>query len=100
MDVNDIVRLFSPKSPVNIDIRNTNHGENDFRETLLVDLGDERIAVKLASNGFTDEKHLFMWERIAKEYRDLGYYCPHFNIKTENAWSGVRSFQNTDPRMN
>ncbi len=78
MDVNDIVRLFSPKSPVNIDIRNTNHGENDFRETLLVDLGDERIAVKLASNGFTDEKHLFMWERIAKEYRDLGYYCPHF----------------------
>ena len=34
MDINDIVRLFSERTPVNIDIKNTSHGEEDFRETL------------------------------------------------------------------
>ncbi len=78
MDMNDIVRLFSEKAPVKIDIKNTSHGEDDFRETLLVDFGGEMIAIKLSANGFTDEKHLALWERIAEEYRDLGYYCPQF----------------------
>ncbi|WP_022780153.1 hypothetical protein [Butyrivibrio sp. AE3009] len=78
MDINDIVSLFSEKTPVNVDIKNTSHGEEDFRETLLVDFGEKRIVIKLSANGFTDEKHLAMWERIAKEYRGLGYYCPQF----------------------
>ena len=78
MDINDVVRLFSPKSPIKIDIKNTSHGDDDFREALLVDFGDEKIVIKLSSNGFTDEKHLVLWERIAKEYRNLGYYCPQF----------------------
>ena len=78
MDMNDIVKLFSEKPPVKIDIKDTSHGEDDFRETLLVDYGGERIAIKLSANGFTDEKHLVTWERIAKEYRNLGYYCPQF----------------------
>ncbi|SCX96318.1 hypothetical protein [Butyrivibrio sp. INlla14] len=64
--------------PLNIDIKNTSHGDDDFRETLLVDLGKEKIVIKISSNGFTDEKHLVLWERIAKEYRNLGYYCPKF----------------------
>ncbi|MDR9824709.1 hypothetical protein RCJ22_03700, partial [Vibrio sp. FNV 38] len=59
-------------------IRNTSHGDEDFRETLISDLGNRKIVIKLSSNGFTDEKHLVLWERIAKEYRDLGYYCPQF----------------------
>ena len=78
MNVNDIVRLFSQKPPTNIDVKNTSHGDDDFRETLLVDLGDEKIVIKLSANGFTDEKHLALWERIAHEYRNLGYYCPRF----------------------
>lgn len=78
MDVNEVVGLFSKKNPTKIDIKNTSHGEEDFRETLLVDFGDEKIVIKLSSNGFTDEKHLVLWERIAKEYRNLGYYCPQF----------------------
>ncbi|WP_026508257.1 hypothetical protein [Butyrivibrio sp. MC2013] len=89
MDINDIVRLFSEKTPDNIDIKNTSHGDDDFRETLLVDFGEEKIAIKLAANGFTDEKHLVLWERIAKEYRDLGYYCPQY----------IRSLDGTFPTI-
>ncbi len=78
MDVNDVVGLFTKSIPKNIETKNTSHGDDDFREALLVDLGNERIVIKLSSNGFTDEKHLVLWERISKEYRNLGYYCPKF----------------------
>ncbi len=78
MEANDIVKLFTAETPVNIDNKNTSHGDGDFREALITDLGSRKIVIKLSSNGFTDEKHLALWERIAKEYRDLGYYCPQF----------------------
>ena len=78
MDVDNIIRLFSLISPVSIDIKNTSHGDDDFRETFIVNFGIEKIVIKLSANGFTDEKHLTLWERIAKEYRNLGYYCPQF----------------------
>ena len=78
MEAKEVVGLFSRETPKDIVIKNTSHGDDDFRETLLVDLGGARIVIKLSSNGFTDEKHLALWERIAKEYRDLGYYCPQF----------------------
>ncbi len=75
---NDVVGLFSKGVPQSIDIKNTSHGDEDFREALIVDFGEEKIVIKLSANGFTDEKHLFLWERIAKEYRNLGYYCPQY----------------------
>ena len=78
MDINDVVGFFTKSIPQSIETKNTSHGDDDFRETLLVDFGNEKIVVKLSSNGFTDEKHLALWERIAKEYRDLGYYCPQY----------------------
>ena len=79
MDINDVIGLFSQKAPISIDIKNTSHEDDeDFTEALIVDFGDEKIVIKLCSNGFTDEKHLVLWERIAKEYRNLGYYCPRF----------------------
>ena len=78
MNENDVVGLFSKNKPIDIDIKNTSHGDDDFRETLLVKFENEKMVVKLSSNGFTDEKRLVLWERIAKEYRNLGYYCPVF----------------------
>ena len=78
MEVNDVVKLFTGETPVNTEIKNTSHGDGDFRETFIVDLGQKKIVIKLSSNGFTDEKHIALWERIANEYRGLGYYCPGF----------------------
>lgn len=78
MDAAEVVRLFAKESPVKLEVKNTDHGEEDFRETLLVDFGSGKLVIKLASNGFTDEKHILLWERIADEYRNMGYYCPRF----------------------
>ena len=78
MDAKEIVELFFQEVPKNINTINTSHGESDFRETFIVGFDDHKAVIKLSSNGFTDEKHLLLWERIAKQYRDLGYYCPQF----------------------
>ena len=89
MDVKEVIQLFSNKDAVYITIKNTSHGDDDFRETLLVDFGTEKIVIKLAANVFTDEKHLLLWERIATEYRKLGYYCPLFIRATDGTYPTV-----------
>lgn len=50
MDVKEVIQLFSNKDAVYITIKNTSHGDDDFRETLLVDFGTEKIVIKLAAN--------------------------------------------------
>ena len=47
MNENEVVGLFCKAIPLNIDIKNTSHGDDDFRETLLVDfLVGERLLRK------------------------------------------------------
>ena len=90
MDEREIIGLFFKDVPKNIVKINSSHGDSDFRETLIVDLNDQKAVIKLSSNGFTDQKHLLLWERIAKEYRDLGYYCPQFIRALDGSFPEVR----------
>lgn len=84
MDDKDIFRLFTEAEPFHIENRDSSHGDSDFRRTLIGRFHDRalpdglgnRLVVKLASNGFTDLEYLEMWERLTREYRALGYYCP------------------------
>ncbi len=39
MDANDVVGLFTKSIPKSIETKNTSHGDDDFREALLADLG-------------------------------------------------------------
>ena len=56
-----LVGLFSDKPIQTITVKNTSHGEQDFREILFVTFTDSsRLVIKLADNGFTDEAHLKM----------------------------------------
>lgn len=72
----EIVGLFRKAAPVSVETKNTSHGEEDYREVWFVDFGEEKLVIKLAENGFTDEAHLELWAKIAEKYRELGYYCP------------------------
>ena len=78
MEQKEIARLFREEEPLKITVKNSSRGESDFREALFVEYGDEKIVIKLADNGFTDEEHLTMWMTIAEKYKELGYYCPQF----------------------
>ena len=46
MEVNDVVKLFTGETPVNTEIKNTSHGDGDFRETFIVDLGQKKIVTE------------------------------------------------------
>ncbi len=91
MEINDIFLLFADAAPKEYHTRNTSHGEKDFREIIFARYEEgilpaklnNRLVIKLADNGFTDDKHLMMWERLALEYKKRGFYCPEF-IRTKN----------------
>ena len=74
----EIVGLFRKEAPVSVETKNTSHGKEDYREVCFVDFGEEKLVIKLAENGFTDEAHLELWAEIAEKYWELGYYCPRF----------------------
>ncbi len=76
----DLKRLFSlffdgePKLLRTVD---TSRGEDDHRETFIVETEDgERYVIKLADNDFTFPERIAVWERTVEEYRRLGHYCP------------------------
>ena len=45
MDINDVVGFFTKSIPKSIETKNTSHGDDDFRETLLVDFGNEKSQI-------------------------------------------------------
>lgn len=52
MDVKEVIQLFSNKDAVYITIKNTSHGDDDFRETLLVDFGTEKIVINFPKSHY------------------------------------------------
>lgn len=91
MEINDIFLLFADSLPKEYDIKDSSHGEKDFREAVFAIYEEgvlpkklnNRLVIKLADNEFTDSAHLLMWERLALEYRKKGLYCPEF-VRTKN----------------
>lgn len=84
MSAEELLSLFVKEKPKDYTVKNTSHGEDDFREVILAEwepgvlpeeYGD-RLAVKAADNGFSDPERIAMWKKCAEEYGRLGYYCP------------------------
>lgn len=84
MGIEELLSLFVREQPKQYTVKNTSHGENDFREVIIAEwepgiLPEEyhdHLVVKVADNGFTDPERIAMWKRCAEEYISLGYYCP------------------------
>ena len=76
-DFIQIFKLFFDDEPIEIESKNTSHGESDFREVILYKCNSgKKYAIKLADNSFTFADKIEMWRRCAEEYRNYGYYCP------------------------
>ena len=72
-----IVSLFFEENIFVSEIKNTSHGENDFRETVILRTeSGNKFVIKLADNDFTFAEKIKMWQRCAEEYRSIGYYTP------------------------
>lgn len=96
-EMDDIFLLFADAAPKAYHTRDTSHGKADFREIIFATYEEgalpaqlhNRLVIKLADNGFTDDAHLLMWERLALEYRKRGFYCPAFVRTKRNEYPVV-----------
>lgn len=76
-EISDIFRLFLDEEPVSAEVIATSHGEEDFRNAVILETSEgNRYVLKVAANDFTDECRIRVWKRTIEEYRALGYYCP------------------------
>ena len=76
----EIVKVFSlflDEVPAAVQTLDTSHGEEDFRETFIIETeAGNKYVLKLADNDFTFPEKIAVWQRTVEEYRKLGYYCP------------------------
>ncbi len=72
-----IFELFFDEEAKNFKTLDTGIGEEDFRETDIVEtVNGNKYVMKICSNSFTFPEKIEMWQRTIEEYRKLGYYCP------------------------
>lgn len=60
----------------NIEIKDSSHGDEDFRKAYIADDGGSKIVVKYFSNSFSSGERVRGWFRVMDEYRKAGLYCP------------------------
>ena len=59
-----------------VEIKDSSHGESDFRKAYIVNDGVSKIVIKYFSNSFSNSKRIMGWFRLMEEYRKIGLYCP------------------------
>ena len=75
--IKSIFTTFFDEEAVNAQIIETSRGEDDFRQTVIIDTDrGNKLVLKLADNDFTFPGKVAVWQRTAEEYQRLGYYCP------------------------
>ena len=68
--------LYFDTEVTNIEIKDSSHGDSDFRKAYIVNDGVSRIVIKHFSNSFSNQKRIMGWFRLMEEYRKIGLYCP------------------------
>lgn len=90
-EIREIYALFFDGNPITADIIDTSREEGDFRQAVLIrDIEDKQYVLKITANDFTFSDKILVWQKAAKEYRDLGYYCPQIFSDKKGAFPTVR----------
>ena len=76
MELKDIFLLYSDCQPQSYEIKDSSHGESDFRQAVIADWGTEKRVIKIACNAFTTAHRIEGWRKTIEVYREMGYYCP------------------------
>lgn len=68
--------LYYDTEVTDVEIKDSSHGDIDFRKAYIVNDGSSKIVIKYFSNSFSNQKRIMGWFRLMDEYRKLGLYCP------------------------
>ncbi len=77
-EIETLLALYGGIPPVRYEIIDSSHGEEDFRETILAEWNDRKLAIKAACNDFTTPRRVEGWAATVQAFRSLRYYCPAF----------------------
>ena len=64
--------LYYDAEVTDVEIKDSSHGESDFRKAYIVDDGTSKMVIKYFSNSFSDQKRMMGWFRLMVEYRKIG----------------------------
>lgn len=92
MELNDIFRMYAPRLPVQYEIKNTSHGEDDFRQAIIAEWPDRKLVIKLAANDFSTPERVCRWRDTIEAYRELGYDCPRILPDVNGNFAGTVEF--------
>lgn len=76
MELHAIFSLYGDCLPMQYDIKDTSHGDADFRQAIFTEWKDKKLVIKIACNDFTTPARIQGWRDTIEAYRALGYYCP------------------------
>lgn len=68
--------LYFDTEVADVEVKDSSHGDRDFRKAYVVNNGTCKIVIKHFSNSFSDQKRIMGWFRLMDEYRKIGLYCP------------------------
>lgn len=68
--------LYYDTEVTNVEIKDSSHGDIDFRKVYIVNDGKSKIVIKYFSNSFSNQNRITGWFRLMDEYRKIGLYCP------------------------
>ena len=68
--------LYCDTEVTDIEIKDSSHGDVDFRKAYIVNDGISKIVIKHFSNPFSNQERIMGWFRLMDEYRKIGLYCP------------------------
>ena len=69
--------LYYDTEMIDIEVKNSSHGDSDFRKAYIVNDGESKIVIKYFSNSFSNQNRILGWFQLMEEYRKIGLYCPN-----------------------
>lgn len=68
--------LYYDTEMTDVEVKDSSHGDIDFRRAYIVNDGKSKIVIKYFSNAFSSQDRIMGWFRLMEEYRKIGLYCP------------------------
>ncbi len=96
MDLTNIFALYSPIPPLEWQVIDSGHGEDDLRLALVCTWPEGKRVIKIACNGFTDAHRVTGWRDTIEAYRALGYDCPRILTGLDGKCARQVAFQGKD----
>ena len=84
MEIAQLWPLYYESAPQILKTLDLSRGESDFRQVYILDGGHRKLAVKHASNAFTDGERIAGWARLMEAYNKTGIYCPNIVCNRHN----------------